>query len=251
MFSVYPPDIRLSHLIETYWVFDGMIENPYAAKVLPDGCVDIIFDFGENDGTGRLQTGVPELIGTMTSPLHVSYRKEKVRMMGICFAPAGITAFTRMPVFEFTNQNISLPLSETLFDKKFYERLPDMNCMQERIDYLNQYFLARLHKFYVPDIQIGHAVSMIRANNGQQSVKKIAKEVCLCERHFERKFKSAIGISPKMFSRIIRFKYTIDYLQTCSIDNMYNVAIDCGYFDHSHLIKDFKAFGGTLPAGLM
>jgi Transcriptional regulator containing an amidase domain and an AraC-type DNA-binding HTH domain len=69
----------------------------------------------------------------------------------------------------------------------------------------------------------------------------------LSKRQFERTFKNAIGISPKLFSRIIKFKNSVNYLRSSSTNSLYNVAIDCGYYDHSHLIKDFKEFGGTLP----
>lgn len=248
MYYEYLPDIRLSHLIETYWVADGMVEESFAQRILPDGCVDIIFDFGNNDGTGKLQTGLPELVGTMTSLLEISYKPGRVQMMGIRFAPGGITAFTNIPVFEFTNDNIELPLSETLFDKNFYEQLPDMKQMQERISYINRYFLARLHKFYIPDERIGHAVALIRNNNGQPAVKQIAEEVCLCERHFERKFKAAIGISPKMFSNVIRFRFAHQYIKAHTDESLFSVALSCGYHDLSHMNRDFRRFAGNSPS---
>ncbi|NDV94957.1 helix-turn-helix domain-containing protein [Dysgonomonas sp. 521] len=244
MYKEYPPDLRLQHLIETYWVADGMIENAVTQRILPDGCVDIIFDFGSHS----VQTGLPKLVGTMTSLLEISYQPGRVQMMGIRFAPAGITAFTRMPVSMITNQNIELPLSETLFDNSFYERLPDMECMQERIRYINTYFLARMHKLYLPDRQIRHAVSLIQSNNGHLSVSKIAGEVCLSERQFERKFKTTIGISPKAFSNIMRFRSVRRYMASHSDESMYEIAIACGYHDHSHMNKEFQRLGSFSPS---
>lgn len=243
MYKEYPPDLRLQHLIETYWVADGWIESPVTQGVLPDGCVDIIFDFGSNN-----PAGLPKLVGTMTSLLEISYQPGQVQMMGIRFAPAGITAFTHMPVSGITNQNIELPLADTLFDKSFYERLPDMECMQERIAYMNVYFLARMHKLYLPDRQIGHAISLIQSNNGHLSVRKIAGEVCLSERQFERKFKTSIGISPKAFSNIMRFRSVRRYMKTHPDESMYEIAIACGYYDHSHMNKEFQRLGSLSPS---
>ncbi|MDL2231302.1 helix-turn-helix domain-containing protein [Porphyromonadaceae bacterium OttesenSCG-928-L07] len=243
MYKEYPPDLRLQHLIETYWVADGVIENSVAQRVLPDGCVDIIFDFGSNN-----LTELPKLVGTMTSLLEISYQPGLVQMMGIRFAPVGITAFTRIPVSGITNQNIELPLAETLFDKNFYERLPDMECMQERIAYINTYFLARMHKLYQPDRQISHAVSLIQSNNGHLSVCKIAGEVCLSERQFERKFKTSIGISPKAFSNIMRFRSVLRYMEAHPDKSMYEIAIAYGYHDHSHMNKEFQRLGSISPS---
>lgn len=243
MYKEYLPDLRLLHLIETYWVADGVIENSVTQRVLPDGCVDIIFDFGSNT-----PAGLPKLVGTMTSLLEISYQPGRVQMMGIRFAPAGITAFTHIPVSGITNQNIELPLTETLFDKSFYERLPDMECMQERIAYINVYFLARMHKLYLPDKQIRHAVSLIQNNNGYFPVRKIAAEVCLSERQFERKFKTTIGISPKAFSNIMRFRSVRKYMETHPDESMYEIAIACGYYDHSHMNKEFQRLGSLSPS---
>ncbi len=247
MYKEYPPDIRLSHLIETYWVADGDVENSFSQRILPDGCVDIIFDFEQHEEPGKFQTGLPELVGTMTSLLEITYQPGRVRMMGIRFAPGGITAFTRMPVFEFTDRNIELPISETVLDKNFYERLPDMNCMQHRLTHINQYFLARLNELYVPDKQIGHAVSYVRTHNGQLSIKQLAKEVCLSERQFERKFKTAIGISPKIFCNVMRFRFTRQYIKMHPDESIDTIATACGYYDHSHLIREFKRFASELP----
>ncbi|MDH6305492.1 AraC-like DNA-binding protein [Parabacteroides sp. PF5-5] len=248
MYKEYPPDLRLQRLIETYWVADGVIEDSVTQRILPDGCVDIIFDFGSNNNTKQHPTGLPKLVGTMTSLLEISYQPGRVQMMGIRFAPAGITAFTRMPVSGITNQNIELPLAETLFDKSFYERLPDMECMQERIVYINTYFLARMHKLYLPDRQIKHAVSLIQSNNGHLSVWKIAGEVCLSERQFERKFKTTIGISPKAFSNIMRFRFVRRYMEAHPDESMYEIAIACGYHDHSHMNKEFQRLGSFSPS---
>ncbi|MDR1407591.1 MAG: AraC family transcriptional regulator, partial [Tannerella sp.] len=97
-YQEHSPDFRLTPFIETYWTADGFTENESASKILPDGCVDIIFTFDEETDTFR-----SDIIGTMTTFIEVS-RPQSVRMFGIRFKPAGITAFTRVPVEEFTDR---------------------------------------------------------------------------------------------------------------------------------------------------
>ncbi len=250
MYQEYLPDACLSHLIEVYWVADGRVEYPVQQRILPDGCVDIVFDFGYKNTSGKLQTGLPKLVGTMTSLIEFTYHPGQIQMMGIRFAPGGITAFTTIPIFEITNQDIDLPLSETLFDNSFYEQLPDMHCMQKRITYINQYFLKHLHKLYIPDRQIRHAVSFIQNSYGQLSVKRLAEESCLGERHFERRFKTAIGVSPKTFSNVIRFRSTLRYLETHPQESLFSASIACGYHDLSHMNKEFRRLGNISPSEL-
>jgi len=244
MYQEYPPDIRLQHLIETYWIANGIVDAPLTQGVMPDGCVDIIFDFGDN------KTGFPKLVGTMTSLLEISYQPGKVQMMGIRFAPGGITAFTRIPVNEITNRNIELPISETLFDSAFHESLPEINQIQERLAYINRYFIKRLHKLYSLNEQINHAVSLIQSHNGRLTIRQLAKESCLCERHLERKFKLAIGISPKVFSNVMRFQFARHYLKSHEKESLSSAAIVCGYHDLSHMNKEFQVFGSISPSEL-
>ena len=99
--------------------------------------------------------------------------------------------------------------------------------MRERINYLNRYFLTTLHKLYIPNKQIEYAVTMIQRNNGQLSVRQIAEEVYLCERHFERKFKSAVGLSPKTFSNVMRFNYTRQYIKSHKEESLFSTSIAC------------------------
>lgn len=245
MYHEYPPDIRLSHLIETYWVADDLIENPVSQRILPDGCVDIIFDF--KNGSGSV---LPKLVGTMTSLLEIVYQPGRVQMMGIRFAPGAITAFTRMPVFEVTNRNIELSLADTLFKSGFYESLLEITKVHERIAHLNRYLIALLPELYLPEKQINHAVSLIQSAHGQISVKQLAAKICLCERHFERKFKTVIGISPKLFSNVLRFRFARRYIKTHQDDSLFSASVVCGYHDLSHMNKEFQRLGDMTPSEL-
>jgi transcriptional regulator GlxA family with amidase domain len=75
----------------------------------------------------------------------------------------------------------------------------------------------------------------------------LASEVCLCQRHFERKFKSAIGVSPKTFAKIFRFKHVLQVLGNYPQKNLLTTAEEYGYYNHTHLINDFKTFSGETP----
>ncbi len=251
MYREYLPDVRLQHLIETYWVSDGFLSEFYTQRFLPDGCVDMLFNFTDNDGKGHLFPYIPRIVGVMTSHLNISCFSGLIQMLGIRFRPNGITAFSRIPVFELTDRAIDIDLMDTLFEKSFYDRLPEFSKMEERIIFLDQYLVGRLNDYFMTEKRIDHALEFISRTKGLVSTKQVAAEICLSERQLERRFKTAIGVSPKMFSRIIRFKSTVKYLQTYPDESLYMTALECGYFDDSHLIKDFKEFGGDLPKELI
>jgi AraC-like DNA-binding protein len=242
-YQEHPPDSRLTPFIETYWTASGFIENGNASKVLPDGCTDIIFTFDESADAFH-----SDIIGTMTTFIEVS-RPQSVRMFGIRFKPAGITAFTRVPVEEFTDLSIELTLVESLFDTPPDEMFHEKQSVDAIIRNVNNYLISRFSRLYLPDQRIVHAVDLIYLAKGQVSLPAIASEVCLCQRHFERKFKSATGISPKMFAKVVRFKQALRHLRNYPHKDLLSIAIECGYYDHTHLIKDIKTFSGDTPAG--
>ena len=242
-YQEYNPDMRLIAWVKNYWSASSFVNSEITPKVFPDGCTDIIFKIDKTRGT------YAGLFGTMTTFIEVDY-PTSMQMFGIRFKPAGITAFTRVPVDEFTDRDVELALVETLFDKSFYETLPEKQSMEEIIAHTNNYLINRLSCLYHFDKQIIRAVDLIFSAKGQLSSAKVASDVCLCQRHFERKFKSAIGVSPKTFAKIVRFKHALRCLRNSSYQDLLTVALECGYYDHTHLIKDFRDFSGETPTDL-
>jgi AraC-like DNA-binding protein len=240
----YQPNALLSQYIETYWTGNDFEGKEKFYKISSDGCVDIIFTLEKpNDII------YSEIVGVMTTYLESS-QPQTAQMFGIRFKPAGITAFTRIPIEEFTNKRFELSLVETFFEKSFYESLPKEQTAEETIKHIDNYLTNNLHPLYFPDKQILRAIDLINFTKGQLSPAKVASDVCLCPRHFERKFKLAVGVSPKTYAKIIRFKHTLQYLRNYPHQDLASVAIQCGYYDHTHLIKDFKIFSGNTPTVL-
>jgi len=250
MYQEYSPDIRLSHLVECYWTFSGYIEEELTSRILPDGCVDVIVSFRNDSVQSAMRPLLPYLVGTTTGYIELSYTKH-VDMLGIRFNPAGITAFTRVPIYELTNLNVELSQVESLFDKHFFELLPEKKKTEERIAYINDYLIDKMCDVFNLDVPIIVAANRIKQANGNISIEELSKQSCLCQRQLERRFKSAIGISPKAFSRIAKFRNAVHLLRTNPKQSLYSTALDCGYYDHAHLIKEFKALSGNTPSVYM
>lgn len=247
MYKEYIPDIRLQNLVECFWVSNDLLPDMPPQRILPDGCVDIIFSFSGDNSNFLSRQGQPFIVGTMTYSFESVHTFGIVEMIGIRFRPAGITAFTRIPINEFTNSHIDLVEVDTLFGSEFYEELPNKQTYIQRIKHIQQYLLKHMFRAYELDAKITYASSLILQNNGQLLIGDIVNSVCLSERQFERKFKSAVGVSPKTFSKVIRFRHACIYLKQNPKESLYGAAISCGYYDHSHLIRDFKRFGRELP----
>lgn len=77
-------------------------------------------------------------------------------------------------------------------------------------------------------------------------VEALAKQVFQSTRQFERTFKQFAGFNPKLFSRIIRFQTALGEYHNKD-KSLTEIAYECGYYDQSHFIQDFKEFSGHNP----
>ena len=236
----YRPNLILAHLIDAYWTETDFTPGEPPFRVLPDGCINIVLTFDRS-----ASTLLSEIVGAMTSFVRVA-RAESVLMFGVRFRPAGLTAFTRVPLDAFTNSSIEAPLVETLFGD-IYKAVSEMKTVEEIILYLDKFFINKLADLYDFDSPIVHAVNQIQTANGLLSLPNLAEEVCLSSRHFERKFKTSIGMSPQAFSKIIRFQHALQSLQKFPDKDLLTIAVECGFYDHAHLIKVFKKLAGDAP----
>ena len=238
MYQEYRPNILLSPYIETYWVNNDFIQGEQTIRILPDGCVDILFNWDAASFT-------PYIIGTQTAYLDVTYQ-HRIRMMGIRFRPCGVTAFTRVPISEITNVKVDISLLETIFDSSFFEKLLEVADEINKIAYIDSYFTKLLNQTFAVDKQIILATNQIIETKGRQPIGEILNTVCLSQRQLERKFKAVVGVTPKAFSSIIRLENTKKIIDTSPNESLFSIALTCGYYDHAHFIREHKRLAGNL-----
>jgi transcriptional regulator GlxA family with amidase domain len=90
------------------------------------------------------------------------------------------------------------------------------------------------------------AVHTVLANNGTLTVDSLAAEHGISKRQFERRFKDLAGLSPKLYSRVIRFQAATQFKLNGTRD-LTEIAYASGYYDQSHFINDFREFSGYTP----
>ncbi|MDB5239590.1 MAG: AraC family transcriptional regulator [Spirosoma sp.] len=83
------------------------------------------------------------------------------------------------------------------------------------------------------------------------SIEYLADQSCLSPRHFERRFRERIGMSPKLFARISRFSQAFRLKDRYPQLSWLDVALQCRYYDFPHLVRDFREFADTTPTQLL
>ena len=181
--------------------------------------------------------------GYFTRPKEYHW-KEKIGVFVICFKPWGMRRFTRFPIQEALNQNLELQTIYSNPIREIGEQLQEAASLQDRIQIIEGLLLSSLETKPL-DRFIVDASHKIALHRGKLSVQSLAKQYALSRKQFVRRFQDTIGISPKLFSRIVRFQHTLNLLQG-PVRNI-EVAYESGYFDQAHFTKEFKELAGISP----
>ena len=79
------------------------------------------------------------------------------------------------------------------------------------------------------------------------SVSAVAVDLGVSERHLRRIFRETVGVSPKAFARLARFRRALRAARRDERANWASIATSAGYYDQAHLIAEFRAIAGATP----
>lgn len=116
----------------------------------------------------------------------------------------------------------------------------------ERIGIITNFLEDRVKASVKMDKQIHQVIHLILHTSGKVNIDLLAEECSLSRRQFERRFKWFAGFSPKMYERIVRFQNAADEYKNQN-KSLTQIALENGYYDHSHFANDFKKFSGHNP----
>jgi AraC-like DNA-binding protein len=249
--EVKPPKI-LSGYVKCFWILesDGIPDGHSKEKILPDGCMELIFNFGDyykehRQGHSEIQPR-SFVYGQITKFIEVS-PTGKTGIIAVRFYPNGAEVFLQVPVNELTNKAVSTYDILGKDSGELEEKIVTAKNNRSRIEILQNYLICRLKKYYTYDYIIAECLKRIEKSGGTITVESLSEKYNISTRHLERKFISIVGMSPKLFSRIIRFQTIFKLLKTKQINSLTALALESGYYDQAHFIRDFKNFTGINP----
>jgi AraC-like DNA-binding protein len=83
------------------------------------------------------------------------------------------------------------------------------------------------------------------------SVSEVATALGVSERNLRRVFRDIVGVGPKTFARLERFRRALDAARTMEAPSWAAIALNAGYYDQAHLIADFRAITGVTPQAFL
>ncbi len=245
-----PPPPALAHLVACLWEMRIPTSEDARVRILPNACVDIVV-YASDTSRGEGLAGI-------VAPPHRSFvvgstlRSFIVRsvgwrhIVGASLLPAGVQPLLGVPA-RLIGESIALlddiigasaeELEERVLSTTDASGLPRMADA-----------LVRLRARRDVHPVIARAVDSVRTAGGQMRMDALASLTNLSTRQLERAFLEHVGLSPKTYSRLVRFDRAVRGLDARGTLPWSQFALTHGYSDQAHLINEFKEFAGVTPA---
>jgi AraC-like DNA-binding protein len=251
------PAAKLTHYIRLYAHLEGHMGGSSLVHPVPARATPLLeFQFGNTNEVHWCDRPLIEssqrvqIVGLQT------YRRVQLRFTGnvdtfmIFFQPTGLHGMFSAPMDELTNTHHEARAVLGAGIDELAERLADRRSFEERVCIANEFFTGCCSKLPDPDRMTAAALSIL-GRRGRIQIPDLSQQACMSPRQFERRFTREIGLSPKLYARIARFESALESKAPSTEESWTEITNRLGYFDQTHLIKDFKEFSGEIPTSLI
>lgn len=245
------PSSPLSSFVECFWTLESEAPSPQPERILPDGCVELILNFGapfsQHDNDHLKLQPRSFLVGQMTGPILIS-ATGPVQLLGIRFHPGGTLPFLRLPLHEITDQVVDLGGLSGKLERELLSVTSHSPLLTDKVNAVEAFLTNQLLNTK-DNSWLMMLAARIVDSGGLVAVDRLASDAGISSRQLERRFLREVGLGPKMLGRIIRFQQVFRAVDQ-SNSAWAEVAIECGYYDQAHLIRDFNQFARQTPVVL-
>lgn len=169
----------------------------------------------------------------------------------VYFQPGTLFKLLRIPMTEMVHQYVDAELIWGRDIREVNDQLanePDYDNLSRILD---AFFWKKINRISDGNRPIDRIGQLIIDNPQGFRLEKIAYEACLSNRAFEKRFVERVGVNPKFLARVSRFWKAFKLKESNPTLDWLSIAIQTGYVDYQHLVKDFRQFAGTTPNILM
>lgn len=253
LYLAHHPGPPLDEFVDYLWLIeDG--QAPRLERILPSGTLELVVNLKSNElhiHDAEQPERYQELSGAVFSGTYsrsfICNALQHEAIMGVHFKPGGASPFLGAEAGELTNTHANLPDLWGRSGTELRERLCTALTPNERFRTMEAALRTRLHNLTSSQLQMRNALKILSAAGRRVSIRDVSRELGFSQRRFIQRFSSFVGLTPKVFCRILRFQQARVLAEKPELANGAELAVTCGYFDQSHLIKDFKEFSGATP----
>lgn len=222
-------------------------------RIVPTGCIDICFIYYRDDHTMRVCVQGTYLKYTeRTEP-------ENVEVFGVRMLPGFHPSFLKYEMAELLNKIVEVDAGD--FPRRLLRRMYKANAFYDRV----KVFLEEYTSYEEKETSFGkrELLDVVKETayrkNGSIEIASLEEKTGYTPRYINKVFVEAMGVSPKIFCKILQFQHAIEFLNYGSLawsygkidddlpTRMADIATFLGYYDQPQFIRDFKKYAGITP----
>jgi AraC-like DNA-binding protein len=232
----YPAAPAVARAAVCTW--QGVPGWPRRMRLLPDGCLDLVWD-------GRHARFVRPADRLVRRPVGGT-----ALVTGIRIRPGWAAVIAGAPVRTLPDVADLADVWDLAAARQLVAALAPAASPAARRAALTEAVASRLAAPCGPDPRLLAAVSALA--DPRATVSTAADHAGLSSRQLRRLFDEHIGLPPKTLHSILRFQRLRAWLAASGPrpSTLARAAAVCGYFDQAHLCRDCARFGGLTPARL-
>jgi AraC-like DNA-binding protein len=246
-YAEHAPPESLAPILRCLWSFEDEDAGAEPQRIVPDGRCELIVHVGSpyrERGAAEPQ-GRVVFAGQLTRPLWLE-ATGPASVIGARFHPAAARRFLDMPMDRATDARLDLARLWTGEARTLMRELGDARDEAGRVAAVAQ-FVARRVAGTEEDATLAACVKALEDGGGAMPIQAVAELAGIGRRQLERRFLHDVGVSPALLANVFRFRRVFDAIERDSTRPWTDAAIAAGYFDQSHLIRDFRRFVGCTP----
>ncbi|MEA3176582.1 MAG: hypothetical protein QOI59_105 [Gammaproteobacteria bacterium] len=256
------PDQRLRPWVICYFLVEPTGQTPPGECVLagnqqqlllPDGYSEIVFKL--DAAFERWALGQPDKRAVMSASYLIGGRSHSVltcnrgavRLAGAKLDSRLLRAIIGVPLSEFRDSTLTLSEvgARPLLDLD--ESIHNARRPEDIKTDLDRFFLRALRRSSPADPMVGELLQRIHLSRGTLSIMKWLRAERIDSRTLERRFCTYMGMMPKQYARVVRFKHSYRSLMVAEPSTAALRTHLDPYYDQSHFIREFRKFLGTAP----
>jgi AraC-like DNA-binding protein len=237
------PSAPLLGKVSSYYGFREATPAPMRRREGPGRDVVLLVSFGEE----WLING--ERFTSFAAGLHDRQvtTEHGGRSFGIHINLAPPAAYMLFGLPLHTLAHRAVPLEHVLDEPSLAERLHDAGSWAARFRLLDALLTKRLADARPPSPGVVWAWRRLVETDGRVAVGALAEELGWSRKRIAARFRDEVGLPPKATARLVRFERARTLAERAQSPDWARIAFECGYYDQSHLINDFRAVTGRTP----
>ena len=250
IYRAFPPPPRLARHVECIWYLRKRADATEPPdRILPDGCMELVFNlrtpFSQADASGRFVRQPPALLVGQLTRFVLLQPAAEIEVIAARFKPAGAHAFFRFELDELTDRYVALDRLDRGWCE-LAERLGNAPTLAARVQALEAGLLQRFDVDPIRSARTTTAIEWMQAAEAPPRIEAVAQALGVSARQLERMFRREIGLAPKHFARLTRFRRMLGVLDRAD-PQWADLAARAGYSDQPHLVREFREFAGLAP----